>query len=256
MPVNDLVNTVMNTSDLAALVRFETIAMENRTESLKQGKWVGADVDFVHITSDRTNEHTKKVSTWLDQLKLHLIQGRVTQERHDYYVRQYQAWKAGQEPPLEGVPIKGWGVISPAQQQVLLSIRVQTVEQLAALDDAGIRLVGMGAVDMKQKAKAWMAQIGEKGPLTIKMAALEAENRVKAMEIDTLKEQVKQLLKDVERQAYTVQPDAPCPANVITAADLMDELPSSSGEYLAESPAAKKPRGNPNWRKKTEEVSA
>lgn len=258
MATVDAIDSVRSREDRPAWVRFDRVAVENLNETIKQGKWVGTDVDFVFITAPYSkDEHPKKVSVWLEQLNLHVIQGKVSPQRRDYYVGQYEAWKNGQELPLDGTPIKGWGMISPAQQQVLISVRIRTVEDLAGINDDGIRQVGMGAVDMKQKAVAWLAQHGDKGPLTVKMAAVEAENRTMHIEVDTLKEQVAELLRQAKTAAYTL-PTEPVPASeptAITAADLMPEPDPIVFQQHIDPPKAVKRRGNPNWVKKPVAVS-
>jgi polyhydroxyalkanoate synthesis regulator phasin len=94
----------------------------------------------------------------------------------EMFRRKYEAWKKGQEMPIEGTPIRGWGVISPAQQEMLIHIGIMTVEDLAAVNDEGMRRIGIGAVELKTKAKAWIAQLRDKGPLTMHVTALEKEN--------------------------------------------------------------------------------
>lgn len=256
----DTIAAVTSREDRPAWVRFERVAVENTKETVKQGKWVGNDVDFVFITSPYSkDEHPKKVSAWLDQLTLYVIQGRVSQQRKDYYVSQYEAWKNGQELPVDGTPIKGWGMISPAQQQALVSVRILTVEDLAGINDDGIRQVGMGAVDMKQKAVAWLAQTAGKGPLTVKMAALAAENRTLLIEVDTLKTQVAELMRQAKTAAYTMPTETPGPAptqHIIVAEDLLPEPDDSQREQLQQMmdpPAQIRRRGNPNWIRKTVE---
>ena len=66
-----------------------------------------------------------------------------------------------------------------------------TVEDLARINDEGLRRFGIGAADLKNKAIAWLAQLDDKGPLTQEIAALKAENA-------SLKKQVESLTKKVE----------------------------------------------------------
>ena len=115
------------------------------------------------------------------------------------YEEQYRAWLNGQELPLSGTPIRGWGIISPAQQETLIKMRVMTVEDLAGMNDEGLRRLGMGAYDMKHKAVAWLSQLSDKGPLTLEVAALKAENSLLKSNVDTLTAKVDALVSMLPR---------------------------------------------------------
>mgnify|MGYP001597732702 CR=1 FL=1 len=253
----DVVGAVMSQTERPSWVRFETVPVENKAETLKQGKWVGQDVDYVCITAPYSkDEHVQKVSIWKEQMDLQVMQGRIPAAWRDRYLAEYDAFKKGQELPVDGTPILGWGMISPAQQKILISCRIRTVEDLAAMNADGVRHVGMGAVDMKQRAAAWLAQHKEKGPLTVKMASVEAENRELQIRVDALTKQVEDLLKAVNRQAYTMVPESPEPvqaAETISAADLLDEDRPVSAP-VSDHTDVQKRRGNPNWVKKVQGV--
>lgn len=191
----DAIAEVSNRKVVRSWVQFEQRDIENKEESKKQGKYVGTDIDFVIITPAYGKDDVHKtVESWKDGLKVQVESGRISHEDQQYYLAKYDAWKKGVEMPLEGTPIKGWPVLSPAQQKLLLSVGILTVEELATVNDEGIRRIGMGSVELKRKANAWLAQAQDKGPLTQKMAALETENTNQRTEIDTLKEQVAKLL--------------------------------------------------------------
>jgi hypothetical protein len=180
-----------------AYVRFERVAIENKAESLKQGKWVGRDVDMAYITppdSGGREERILKVPTWIDQMEHEVLTGRLPQAWLERYKAQYAAWQNGQELPLEGTPIKGWGVLSPAQQETLIRMNIRTVEDLSQITEEGMRYVGAGSVELKRKANAWLAQLQDKGPLTVKMTAVEAENAVLKGSIEALQKQVAALM--------------------------------------------------------------
>jgi hypothetical protein len=84
------------------------------------------------------------------------------------------------------------------------------------INDEGIRRIGMGGVDLKRKANAWLAQLQDKGPLTQKVASVEAENDQLRMQVETLAKQVSQLMTATQAPA-SVGP------TVLTASDLIDE---------------------------------
>lgn len=220
----ELMQQFKEKTDTPAIVRFTREAVQDKAESLKQGKWVGKDVDMVHITPPYSKEEIdKKVTAWLEQNEAHVSSGKMAPERRDRYRAEYEAWKQGQELPVEGTPIKGWGMLSPAEQELLVSLKIYTVESLSRINDVGMKMVGMGAMDMKGKAAAWLAQNRDKGPLTMKIASVESENRALKMEMSTMRTQLEQLKVLVQAQSMhqpvvshtPVVPPTPAPVDDI-----------------------------------------
>ncbi|HEY6925657.1 MAG TPA: hypothetical protein VI653_19410 [Steroidobacteraceae bacterium] len=182
-------------ADRPAYVRFKRVAIENKAASLAAGHYVGKDVDFALITPPYSRDVIEvKVEQWLLNMEADVRNNRMSPVWQKDYLEALQAWRNGQEIPLKGTPIRGWGVISPAMVEKLVSINILTVEDLAAVNDEGIRRIGMGGTDLKHKARAWLAQLGDKGPLTMEMAALKQENENLKGSLASLQEQVKHLL--------------------------------------------------------------
>ena len=200
-----------------ALVRFERVAVEDKAASLQAGHYVAKDVDYALITPPYSKDVFKiKIPQWFANMQQDVANGRLPEKWERDYRDTYERWKAGQEIPLNGVPIKGWGVISPAQQETLTRLNILTVEDLAAVNDEGIRRIGMGAVELKNKAKAWLAQIKDKGPLTQEVAALKTEN-------DVLKASVAALEKRVELLSRQDHAEDAVESSEIAASDILEE---------------------------------
>ena len=190
----DAIGQVLNRSDRPAYVRFERRPMEDRKATLEQGRYICKDVDFALITPPYSKDCVeKKVLAWFLELEMKVRNGRMPADWKDMYMKSYDSWKNGQEIPLNGTPIKGWGVISPAQQEMLIHINIRTVEDLAGVNDEGKARIGMGALDLKNKAIAWLAQLNDKGPLTQEMALLKNENAQLKGSLDALTEQVRKM---------------------------------------------------------------
>jgi len=165
------------------------------------------DVDFAIITPPYSKDEVfKDALHFLRDNKVKVAHGSLSQEQADRYQRQYVAWKSGQEMPLEGTPILGWPVLTPAQQQNLILLNIPTVEYLAAINDEGMARVGMGALEQKRKAVAWLAQATDKGPLTQQMASIQTENDVLKMSVATLTKQVESMLSQATAPAPPAQP--------------------------------------------------
>jgi hypothetical protein len=201
--------------------------VEDKVASAKAEKFVGIDVDYVIITPAYGKDDVhKEVTSWKAELKAKLDQSLISQEDYTYYLGKYEAWKKGIEMPPDGTAIKTWGVLSPSQQKLLTSIGIHTVEDLAAVNDEGLKRIGMGSVELKRKANAWLAQLQDKGPLTQQMAALQAQNDELQIQVRTLAEKLTQAMALLPQAGETLE-TAGAPS--ITATDLLDDEPPKRG---------------------------
>lgn len=218
-----VVGAVQERQDRPALVRFARRAVEDKKATLEQGKWVGKDVDFALITPPYSKDCIEiKVEQWKQNMMQDVKAGRLPQAWQEHYLKAHEAWQNGQELPPTGTPIRGWGMLSPAQQEMLIRINILTIEDLAGINDEGVRRIGMGALDLKRKASAWIQQVNDKGPLTQKMAAVEAENDSLKTQVALLTEKLDRLIASIPAQAF-VQAQAPRNDEAITADDILPE---------------------------------
>lgn len=217
------VGELISREERPAYVRFERRPMEDKAASIREGRYVAKDVDFALVTPPYSKDCVEyKVEQWLINMERNVRDGRIPEKWADQWKASYNSWKNGQEMPLSGTPIKGWGVLSPAQQQTLIAMNCLTVEDLAGINDEGLRRIGMGAVELRDKAKNWLASMKDHGAVTVQLAAMEQENRNLATTVESLKAQVEALKNMIPRQPEMVQvgrePD-------ISAADLIEDEP-------------------------------
>lgn len=203
-------------------VRFERVAEDDVAETLKQGHYVAKDVDYVLVTPPYSKDVFKqKVKNWFEQVKVDANNGRIPEVWLHDYKKMYEMWLNGQEMPLNGTPIKGWGVISPAQQETLIRMNCLTVENLATINDEGIRRIGMGGMDLRNKAAAWLAQLNDKGALTVEMAAVKNENATLKASLENLERLVNELRKgqpetvEINRDAMGISASDIIESNVV-----------------------------------------
>lgn len=215
--------------DRPAFLRFQRRAVEDRSIKHPSGGWARKDVDYAMVTPPYSRDvFEQEANDWLQQMKTEVTNGRLPEQWYERYVMTYEKWKLGQEMPLDGEPIQGWGVISPAQQANLIALGIRTIEDLAAVNDEGCRRIGMGAGELRDKAKAWLSQMKDKGPLTQENALLKGENAALKGENESLKARVKDLAQRLEMvqrgeaaiNAYTQQPQR---QEGIEASDIMPE---------------------------------
>lgn len=170
-------------------VRFETRAEEDRNATIAAGHYVGRNVDYALITPQGTKDVVEKIaSEWLEQLMAKAAAGEYPADWARHFEATYAQWKETNTIPEHGAPIKGWQLLSPAQQQQILAANIRTVEDLAAANEVALMRIGMGGRDLKQKAQAWLEAAQDKGGLAAKNAALEAELASLRAEVAELQE--------------------------------------------------------------------
>jgi len=225
------VGEMLDRKERPAYVKFIREAIEDKAASQSAGHYVARDVDYACVTPPYSKDVFKqKVDVWFADLKQQVANGRIPQDWLEQYQEAYRRWQNGQEVPLKGTPIRGWGVISPAQQETLIRLNILTVEDLRDVNDEGVRYIGMGAVELKNKAAAWLSQLEDKGPLTQEIASLKSENNLLKANLERLGNQMEELKKALERQdAAQVNPQAQplhaSGATSISSHDILDEPP-------------------------------
>lgn len=198
----NMASELMEQKARPALLRFELVPMEDKAASVKAGRYQARDVEFVWVKAQGgTDDVCYKVVNWLAYMENEVKGGRFPSLWWEQYQQQLVAWRAKQELPLFGTPIKTWPVISPAQRENLLRIDLRTVEDLAAINDEAASRIGMGSLDLKNKAKAWLAQSEDKGKLTQEMAALQQTNTIQSGQIDSMMRQIDEMRAMLPKKA-------------------------------------------------------
>lgn len=173
-------------------VSFERRALEDRTKQIADGVWATVDADFALITPAGSRDQIeRKVSEWFEYLKKSVREERFREDWLQGYQRAYEAWKNNQELPLEGTPIKTWNVLSPAQQQNFLNVNIRTVEDLAAASDSAMELFGMGALALRERARAYLSASKEPAKLAAQLTDL-------AQKLETLTSALAQKDREIE----------------------------------------------------------
>lgn len=209
--------SVVERQERPAYVRFEKRPVEDKAASLAAGRYVAKDVDYALISPPYSKDVVvQKVDAWLKQLDQDVAMERLPAKWRDAYREGYAKWQAGQEMPLHGTPIRGWPVISPAQQENLIRMNILTVEDMAHINDEGARRLGMGWLELKNKALAWLQQAEDKGPLTMEVAELKKVNANQAAQIEAMQQQISALT------ARIAEPQAEKPST-ISADDILPE---------------------------------
>lgn len=164
---------------------FEMVAFPDYGASEESGHPVYRDIECVRITvaGDKQTE------------VIHPVRDGIKRRFPD----EYRAWKAGQEAPLHGAPLKEWTPLPASRCAEFVQAGIRTVEELAKLPDHIAQRHLDGAM-WRSRAQAWLEQ-ARSGSAVLKLAA----------ENDRLKEEVARLAEMMERFAggETAKPRAP-----------------------------------------------
>lgn len=180
-------------------VAFESRTEEDTKESKAKGHMVWRDQHYARITPPGSKDvHYEAIPEWWDKMALEAKTGRIMPEWVDRWKQGYEKWKAGQELPVDGTPIRGWNMLSGSQQQNIIACNILTVESLAVANSEAMQRIGMGGLELKRRAEAWLAQQSTIEPAAMKMSALQRENDVLKETITNLTEKVEALSKTVE----------------------------------------------------------
>lgn len=140
-------------------VKFETQTIEDHAKTREDGVPRFKDQHYAICSHAGGKGNTiMKVENFLKHMAQEAKQGRANPQWVQEWRADYELYKAGQEIPLHGTPIRGWKMISGAKQEELIRLNILTVEALANLTDEGMQNVGMMALELKRRAQAWLAQ--------------------------------------------------------------------------------------------------
>lgn len=140
-------------------VKFETQTIEDHVKTREDGVPRFKDQHYAICSHAGGKGNTiMKAEKFLQHMTQEAKQGRANPQWVQEWKADYELYKAGQEIPLHGTPIRGWKMISGSKQEELIRMNILTVEALANLTDEGMQNVGMMALELKRRAQAWLAQ--------------------------------------------------------------------------------------------------
>lgn len=180
-------------------VTFMTKTEEDMKESRVQGKVIWREQHYARVTAVGSKDiQLQKLPQWWDLLDTQVRQGRMPEQWVEQWKQAFASYERGLAIPVEGTPIRGWGLIPGSMQEAIIQANVLTVESLAMANSDALSRIGMGAVEIQRRAQAWVEQHKDKEGLAVKMAAVQQEN-------DGLKEQVDFLMKKMEELSKKVE---------------------------------------------------
>lgn len=188
-------------------VVFEVKVLEDRQASIEAGHYVGKDVNFACITPQGSKDRVEiQADDWIKMLAEEANRGRFNPAWLQSIRAMYEAWKQGQELPVDGYPVKNWPVLSPAQVQTFLDIGIRTVEDVAGMNEEAIHRIGMGARNLKQRAQEWLSS-ADKGKSSEEINAL----KIKNTELETSNKELREALGAIRKEFEALKASIPKP---------------------------------------------
>ena len=165
-------------NDALIYAEFSHEAVLDQFATDETGMPVYRDVEMVTIITPGNNKST--------------FVHKATPEYQHRFKTQWEHFKAGTEAQHDGLPLTEWPLVTKAQALNLRNSKIFTVEQLAAIIDQNIDILGLGGRDLRDKAKAYLDRAvgaAEISKLFARVNKLEADNLAK-------EEQIKQLIEE------------------------------------------------------------
>jgi hypothetical protein len=183
-------------------VTFELRAEEDRAASMESGKFIARDIPFALITPQGSKDRIERnAEEWLAHITSESRNGRFPTEWVTHYRTAFEAWKNGQEIPVDGTPILTWPPLSPANVRMLLDLNIRTVEELAQATEEAIMHLGMGARALKQRAIDFLSQANNAGKASAEMEVLRVGHAETLKQNEELKKQLAELTAKVAAMA-------------------------------------------------------
>jgi phytoene dehydrogenase-like protein len=166
-------------------VTFELRSVEDREKSIEAGHVVFKDVAYAVITPQGGNLVVdREVTPWLADLH------KRGDENAEHYEKLYEAWKAGNDAPVDGTRVQDWPSITPAQVDQLKHAHCLSVEDLAAANEGMLSRIGMGGRALKQKAQAWLDSANNTGKAAEELQSLRILTEEQSETIETMKAKI------------------------------------------------------------------
>lgn len=165
-------------------VRFFMNPVEQTAESIKAGRRVFADTEYIEIMIPG-DKHT-------------VIRRQVFDADRRRFPQQYARFKQGMADQTVGTPLSELSFLTAAKVKEYEFFNIRTVEQLAATADGSkVGQSMMGFQQDKQKAEAFLAAAKGIAPVNELRAKIEERDSV----IETMQRQLVEMNAKLERQA-------------------------------------------------------
>ena len=134
---------LVDPGDEKLIVAFYSDAVEDVGASKREGRPIYRDVVFVRIQIPGDRD-------------LNVIERPAEDKDKARFPRQWERYQRGEAVSTEGTPLEVWPIMTKGLVKMLKAQNIATVEQLANVDDSNLRNLGIGAREMRDRAKAYL----------------------------------------------------------------------------------------------------
>lgn len=166
-PDSDAAFLANNEQKSANYVKFYRQWLRDNFLSEKEGREVGAEHDFILIISPGQSKTE--------------VRRKVTEADRVTYAGEWAAYQAGKEHQVSGTPIEKLPGLASGMADALKALHIHSIEQMAALPDIAMQKVGMGANDIRNRARAYLSN-GSAEVATLKEQLKAAQARIAELE--------------------------------------------------------------------------
>lgn len=161
-------------------IEFFERAVEDRGATVEAGAPKFKDEHFVRIHNPGGKDvFEKEVDNFLKDSRDEEMKAKVR--------RGYEDWKGKRDPEVDGIRLKDIPLLTAAECKNLADVKIFTVEELAAVDENGLKAIGMGGRNLKKKASDYLKGANDVGKLVQKLSTMSEdyknmEDRLKELE--------------------------------------------------------------------------
>lgn len=180
--------SVTHADDKNLLVQFYMQPVRQGGASQKAGRDIYKDEEYIWIrfAGDRTREVKRPVDH----------EGRNGLESDPVrWPKAWAAFKNSQAQVQEGTPLESFPALGTSTVLNFKAYNIHTVEQLASVPDSVIHNLGLGAADLREKARVWLKAAQDASVVT----SLQTELKKRDDDILALKEQLADLVKSQKK---------------------------------------------------------
>lgn len=169
--------------------RFHLRAIQDEEASKKAGHPIFKDVEYVEV------HHPGQRNT--------VPCLRVKEHHIEAWPRHYDAFKRGEDAPIEGYRIEEWPPVTAAMAETLKAMQIPTVESLAAIPESALGGLGTAYQSLRLKAQVFLEEHGSE---KARIEKLEKENNSLLERLEKL-EAASSSKEDTPEKAETKEPD-------------------------------------------------
>jgi hypothetical protein len=125
-----------------SIPRFHVTPVKLEFASAQAGRPIFEDREFVDIITPGSRNQ--------------IAHEPVGEEHKRLWPKEYEAFRAGREAPLQGTPLADWPGMNRARVEELAYFNVRTVEELAGVNDIQLQNLGMGVRSERDKARLFL----------------------------------------------------------------------------------------------------